>query len=120
MPVPFKEIEVGMMLKALPIVRAPFRVPTPLGVNVTLTVQVPPEDRGDTEAQLSVSAKSPPVATLTIFRVLAAVFVTVSCCAAPLAPTFWLPKLRDTGDTVMIWGGTVTGMATWMFWPLSV
>ena len=39
--------------------------------------------------------------------------VTVSSCAELLVPTFWLPNVRDNGDTVIVvCGRTVTGMFT--------
>ena len=110
MPVPLTGIAVGTMLKSFAMFRVPVLAPVPVGANTTLIVQVPPGDKGDEEAQSSDSEKSPAVPTLIISSGPLPAFVTVSCCGELLAPTFWLPKSRDTGDTVIVCGGTVTGM----------
>ena len=57
-------------------VRVPFRTPTLVGVNVTLTIQVPP--LGAITPQLLVDEKSPDAATLDTVTALAVAFVTVT------------------------------------------
>lgn len=110
MPVPLKETDAARMLKPFAMLTVPCLEPIPVGANVTLIVQVPLTGRGDEDGQLSVSEKSPVAPTLIIFNATLPVLVTVNSCDALLVPTFWLPKLEETGVTVIIGGGTVTGM----------
>lgn len=110
----------GILFVPFAMFTEPCREPTAAGVNVMLIVHEPLTAKGDDDAQLSVSAKSPIALTATIFIGLWLVFVTVSACAELVVPTFWLPNVSETGLTVITGGGTVTGTIVWTLWPFRV
>jgi hypothetical protein len=65
-PAPVREIVCGLVLALLVIVTVPVRVPTALGVNVTLTTQEPPAARES--GQVLVWRKSPLAVTAMFSR----------------------------------------------------
>src|SRR5689334_9164755 len=77
------------------------RVPTAVGVNVTLTLQVPFTATAAPVQVSALMAKSPvlfPVsATELIWIVDVLMLVSVTLCAALVVPTAWLLKLRLVG-----------------------
>jgi hypothetical protein len=83
-----------------------------LGVNVTLIVQLPPDAKGEEEIQLSVSEKSPPALTATMFRALPLLFVIFRAKGVDALPHGRLPKSKEVGENVNRVGGTATGTDT--------
>jgi hypothetical protein len=80
------------------IVRVPLRLPSAVGVNVTLIVQFPFADT--LEPQVSVWAKSPLAAMLVIMSGALPEFVRVSVCGLEAEPTAWPAKVRLAGNPV--------------------
>jgi hypothetical protein len=83
-------------------VRFPARVPTAVGVNVTLITQFAPAAKvagpiGHAVAPVLVSAKSPEAAMELIVKGPLPVFVSVTVFAALVVFTNWLPKGRGVG-----------------------
>lgn len=120
MAVPVSDTVAGMLFVPFAIFTDPCREPTATGVKVTLIVHDPLTAKGDDDMQLSVSAKSPIALTATILIGLRLVFVMVSACAELVAPTFWLPKVSETGLTVITGGGTMTGTVVCTLCPFRV
>jgi hypothetical protein len=89
-------------------VKFPMRVPGPVGVNVTLIVQVfDPAVAGNVAgilghavAPVLVSAKSPDAAMELIVRGPVPVFVSVTVSGALVVFSAWLPKVRLVGASV--------------------
>jgi hypothetical protein len=84
-PVPVSFTDWGLPEALSAILRVPVRVPEAVGVNVTLIVQFPPAARE--VPQLSASAKSPVAEILEIVKGAEPVLVSVTVCAALVAPT---------------------------------
>src|SRR5437879_1521006 len=77
-------------------VSEPARLPSTVGVNVTLIVQLAP---AATEApQVLVSAKSPLEDMALIVSGAVPVLLSVTACATLLVPISWLPKVRLDED----------------------
>src|SRR5271169_6007360 len=92
-PVPLNETVNGVLMDELFTVRLPVRAPFAVGVNVTLSVQVPP--LADTlPPHVSDSAKSPAVTVLKVRGVLR-LFLSTVCLAALVVPTVSVPKTND-------------------------
>jgi hypothetical protein len=82
------------------IINRPERLPVCVGSKVTFITQVLPPAKGLCE-QLSVSAKSPgfvPPVLIVIVTAVVPVLLTVTGCAALLAPTVCDAKFKVTGD----------------------
>ena len=81
------------------------RVPTSLGVNVTVIVQLDPVDKGLSDAQLSVSVKSlalvPPFVMLEMVYETLSLLVRTAVMAALVVPWFCGVKSRLLGDTLI-------------------
>jgi hypothetical protein len=85
MPLPDKEMVVGLFTALLVTVTDPVRAPAAVGVNVTLMVQLAPTAR--LVPQLFVCAKSPVAAIELIVAAAVPPFVSVVDCAAVVEPT---------------------------------
>src|SRR5262249_2858601 len=97
-PVPVRLTICGLPGASSVTARSPFRVPSAVGVKVTLMVQLAP---AFTELpQLLFSAKSPLVAMLVMVRVALPLLVRVTVWGLLVVPTLWLPKARLVGDRV--------------------
>jgi hypothetical protein len=72
-------------------VTAPVRTLAAVGVNVTITVQVPLDAMG--LPQVFVWAKSPLAVTLVIVRLLVPLLMRVTLCDALVVLTTWLPNV---------------------------
>lgn len=94
MPLPAREIDVGLLLALLVSVTAPVRVPDAVGVNVTVTVQDAPTAR---VAQLLVWRKSPVAETPETVAEVVPELVTVTVCAAAGLPTIVAGKDKLLG-----------------------
>ena len=82
------------------IVTDPVRVPSALGVNVTLAVQLVFGER--VTPQLFDCEKSPAAETEEIERLDDPVFVSVTVCGELVVATDWVEKLRVEVDSVII------------------
>jgi hypothetical protein len=85
-PVPLKLAVCGLPAALSVTLKAPLRVPTAVGVNVTLIVHVP--FTASVLPQLLVCAKSPLTAMLLIVSAPVPLFVNVTVWAAEVVPTF--------------------------------
>src|ERR1035438_156187 len=104
MPLPLRVTVVGLLLALLVTVRVPARVPDAVGLNVTVTVQEP---LTATLVQLLVWLKSPVTATLETVAEAVPELVTVTVCAAAVAPTTVRAKDRLAGAAVSSGPGVV-------------
>src|SRR5271154_353281 len=81
------------------------RGPVEVGVNVTFTVQLPPAATG--LAQVSVSAKSSPMAISLTTIAIVPVFVTVTDCISLWVWTGCAAKVSAVGATIAVVAGAV-------------
>src|SRR5262249_39356094 len=79
-------------------VKVPVRVPTAVGVNFTLWMQLAPAAR--LCPQLPALLKSPLIVMLVIDNAVVLLFVRVTFCAELVIPTVTEPKFRLVGETV--------------------
>jgi hypothetical protein len=100
-PVPARLTVCGLPEALSVIVSIPAYPAAPLGLNVTLIVQLPPAL--STLPQLLLSAKLV-ILLLTelIVSVAPPVFVNVTVCAALVVPTVWLLNVSDAGVTIAV------------------
>ena len=98
-PVPIKATIDGLPGRLLLMVRFATRLPAAVGVKVTFTVQLLPEDKE--LGQVLVWAKSlafaPVMAIDEMLARIFPVFVSVTACERLVVPVFWFPKLRLLG-----------------------
>jgi hypothetical protein len=118
-PVPDRLTEFGELAAFDATATEPLLAPDAVGLNVTDTLQVP---AGATVPQVVVAAKSPafvpPTVTPLTTRLALPVFVTVTVCAALVAPIEVEPNVRLAVDsettgacaTPVPWSGTVCGL----------
>jgi hypothetical protein len=97
-PVPVRLAVCGLLPALSVTVSVPDRLPTTVGVNVTLMVHLalPSTDA----AQVLVWAKSPLTATLVIVNVVGRLFVRVTEIGLLVLPTVWLVNVIAPGDKV--------------------
>jgi hypothetical protein len=97
-PVPVRLAVCGLLPALSAMVRAPVRLPTRVGVNVTLIVHFA---WAATEApQVLVSAKSPVTETLVIASAVAWLLVSVTTLAPLVVPTVRLGNVSAVGERV--------------------
>jgi hypothetical protein len=108
-PVPLSETVNGTTSNPFTTVSCPPSCPTKVGVNVTVMVQVPPEAIV-CPLQLSVSPKSPEIATLAKVMLAELEFVRITACEALATPSVVLGKLKLAGKAVVVSEGTDTGI----------
>lgn len=92
MAVPVRLIRFGLLGALLVMVMLPVRIPTAVGVNVTLIVQLAPAAK--LLPQLFDETKSPLAVMLVSTRVVVPVFVAATVCGRLVVPTVWLAKFR--------------------------
>src|SRR5438093_13717308 len=95
-PVPARASFCGLLAALSLRVTIPVRVPPAVGLKLTLTVQLPLEV--SVAPQVLVSAKSPLILRLLMFRVTLPVFLTVIVCATLWDPTICPLKVRFPGE----------------------
>src|SRR5712692_3456589 len=100
MPVPVRGTTIDGGLTLSVILMPPALMPTAVGRNVTLTLQVAPGPRGDAGTHVFVCEKSPVVLTaeMLIGKLLALISVRICCALA--VPTSWRAKISLEGKTV--------------------
>ena len=86
----------GLIAQVEMIVSEPVRLPSAVGLNVTLIVQLAPA--ATEPPQVLVSAKSPLDDMVLIASGAVPVLLRVTACAALVVLISWLPKLRPDGD----------------------
>jgi hypothetical protein len=99
-------------------VKAPVRVPIPVGVKVTLIMQLPPPLT--TVPQLFVSEKSPLTTMLVIVRALAPVFWTLTGWGELEVCSVWFPKATLEGETETVGTAPVPVKLTVCGLPLAL
>ena len=110
-PVPDSGALLGLLAALVVNVSAADRTPVAEGVNVTLTAQLSPAARVPPQvfAEMAKSAAFTPVrAMLAIVSVAVPLFVSVTVCAAVVAPITIFPKLRLVGLRLTAGTGGVT------------
>ena len=99
-PVPVRPMVCGLVEALSTALTEAVRVPTPVGVNVTVMVQSTPAARE--AGHVLVSEKSPALAPVTdmpdIARAVLPMLVNVTDCEALVTPTVWLAKVRLGGE----------------------
>jgi hypothetical protein len=111
-PVPVSITVCGLIVALSVMVSAPDLVPGAVGVNVTLTEQVPLAGIGEEDTQVSLSAKSPEATTSVTTSPAAPTLVRVAVCGALVVPITWLANLYDEGKMLREGDGTRLTMAT--------
>jgi hypothetical protein len=105
-PVPLSDRLAGTVATLAETVNVPVLAPVPIGVKLTVMLQLAPAAMLPMQGLLCV--KSPLVAPggqvlmAEIVTALAVPFVRVTVCGALLVPTTWLPKVSDDGDRVRL------------------
>ena len=102
-PVPERATVCGLLGELSVRVRVPVRVPSAVGVKVTMILQLFPVARVPPQGfVLGARAKSPFVVMLLMLSVTVPVLVRVTALAAPVAPTTTVPHVSDDGVTVTV------------------
>jgi hypothetical protein len=101
-PVPAKAIVWGLLGALSVMVTVPYLLPTAVGVNVTLMMQLAPTLR--LAPQVLLAAKSPVAARFVITTVVVPALVRVAFWDALLTPTGSPVKVRVAGETVAVAG----------------
>ena len=97
-PVPVRFAVCGLLLALSVTVSVPVRLPTTVGVNVTLIVHL--AFPATVVPQVMVWAKSPLTATLVIVSVVGRLLVRVTEIGLLVLPTVWLVNVIAPGDKV--------------------
>ena len=92
-PVPVSVMTCGLVMSESVIVSVPVRTPVVVGANLTLMRQLRPGAR--LPPQLLLSEKFALHWMLLIVSVVVPTFARVTCCAALIVPTIWLPNKSE-------------------------